>query len=822
MDLVFFTSPKKRTDIKTNLGGIMKKILLFLLILMGIGAVSAEYSYWIEDIGDGQYNIWTKINISAGETKTIYIVKQDGYSPDGSQVFEFFDNFEGQEFSEGQTITNLGTDLFGKIISVKASYGNSNDGQFYISLDGSKVVPIYLSTNGTNNVQTYDGSYHTIATNPTYPVEVEITPYDTTSCKRTVIGYESESYTGGYYSSTAAAGDLKVGSSSGYTWTVKMYEVYVRKYADQEPTVSIEQISDDTYKITISNPNDYDLVDFQIPIEGISLTSDSLLLTDTISDEKLSFRVVSTELMPHSPIILNITNISGAPQQFIINWGDGTTEINADTTTANHTYDWEDNFRITVSSLDSEENIIATNSTTVNVVYNLSEIPYKYLIKVANPTENFTNYPLRLSLNSQNFDFLISKPLGTDIYFRDTEGNIYKHFIQNYSISDQKATVVVQIPQLLPNSYAEFYLCVDRDDKDRAQYTFDTSGTDISILYTIISELSILPDEPNNITTYQMISSTTSSYQNITIVCIDEASYLQKETTGSVRFVSSDGKETFYQLDNFKKGILKVPSSNNTGLIILLTDDGVMRKIPYSTDALNSVFLPPQSAPVLLKGSDGTGWTVYNDRGAYISYVSDDSVVYLTPGQMYDFYVGDEAVKKGYMILGSGDVVYYRKDTPEVMGKIITEQIIMENNNSVKLIISAKQNATIQFSDGANDTLINGNTYTYIKPDGTEYWIYGTDGTEYKHGILSVENWGKLKEFGENYPNLAKWIGYMLIITVLLAGSYITIYIALPASVITALILIRVGWIELDLLTTSLITLIALGSFIYFFVKRNW
>ena len=416
----------------------------------------------------------------------------------------------------------------------------------------------------------------------------------------------------------------------------------------------------------------------------------------------------------------------------------------------------------------------------------------------------------------------MAKPLGTDIYFRDTEGNIYKHFIQNYSISDQKATVVVQIPQLLPNSYAEFYLCVDRDDKDRAQYTFDTSGTDISILYTIISELSILPDEPNNITTYQMISSTTSSYQNITIVCIDEASYLQKETTGSVRFVSSDGKETFYQLDNFKKGILKVPSSNNTGLIILLTDDGVMRKIPYSTDALNSVFIPPQSAPVLLKGSDGTGWTVYNDRGAYISYVSDDSVVYLTPGQMYDFYVGDEAVKKGYMILGSGDVVYYRKDTPEVMGKIITEQIIMENNNSVKLIISAKQNATIQFSDGANDTLINGNIYTYIKPDGTEYWIYGTDGTEYKHGILSVENWGKLKEFGENYPNLAKWIGYMLIITVLLAGSYITIYIALPASVITALILIRVGWIELDLLTTSIITLIALGSYIYFFVKRNW
>ena len=807
--------------------------------------------YWIDD----NLNIWTKTSIAANSSTVLYVRKQDGYSPDGDAVFELFDDFEGDSLdtgkwdisgtpaytvsdgklylssfsSSGQYLDISSKNAFGAPFVVEASvqYPKHTDGNGGLALfrdGGFTSFIVYGSAGGTGDGfglfgdvsykwgQFYDFSFK----KRRFVVD-----------ETTVVAY-TELFSNTY--SFSSSGYNKVGFRGEYL-APNLYvdHIFVRKYADQEPTVLVEQIDDTTWKITITNNNDYDLVDYQVCIP-IALPvypgfySDSWLITDTLSNATLSFEV--SELNPpHIPTTINITNVTGDVSKFIINWGDGTTEeINAETTTANHTYDWEDNFKITVSSLvDSEANILATNSTTVKVAYPLDEIPYKYLVKVANPTsQNFTNYPLEISLTDLNFDFLLAKPLGTDIYFRDSKCNIYKHFIQNYSISDQKATVVVQIPQLLPNSYAEFYLCVDRDDKDRAQYTFDTSGTDISILYTIISELSILPDEPNNITTYQMISSTTSSYQNITIVCIDEASYLQKETTGSVRFVSSDGKETFYQLDNFKKGILKVPSSNNTGLIILLTDDGVMRKIPYSTDALNSVFLPPQSAPVLLKGSDGTGWTVYNDRGAYISYVSDDSVVYLTPGQMYDFYVGDEAVKKGYMILGSGDVVYYRKDTPEVMGKIITEQIIMENNNSVKLIISAKQNATIQFSDGANDTLINGNTYTYIKPDGTEYWIYGTDGTEYKHGILSVENWGKLKEFGENYPNLAKWIGYMLIITVLLAGSYITIYIALPASVITALILIRVGWIELDLLTTSLITLIALGSFIYFFVKRNW
>ncbi|WP_292459356.1 DUF2341 domain-containing protein [Methanothermococcus sp.] len=72
----------------------MKKAILLLLLILGIGAVHAtEYPYWIEDDGNGQYYIWTKVNVSANGDTVIYIKKIDGYQPDGDKVFEFFDGF---------------------------------------------------------------------------------------------------------------------------------------------------------------------------------------------------------------------------------------------------------------------------------------------------------------------------------------------------------------------------------------------------------------------------------------------------------------------------------------------------------------------------------------------------------------------------------------------------------------------------------------------------------------------------------------------------------------------------------------------------------
>ena len=277
----------------------MKKILLFLLILMGIGAVSAEYPYWIEDIGDGQYNIWTKINISAGESKTIYVQKQDGYSPDGNTVFEFFDDFEGTELdtskwgisgtpaytvsdgklylssfsSSGQYLDISSKNAFGAPFVVEASvqYPENTDGNGGLALfrdGGFTSFIVYGSAGGTGDGfglfgdvsykwgQFYDFSFK----KRRFVVD-----------ETTVVAY-TELFSNTY--SFSNSGYNKVGFRGEYL-APNLYvdHIFVRKYADQEPTVSVEQIDDTTWKITISNPNDYDLVDFQVAVEGIPLTS---------------------------------------------------------------------------------------------------------------------------------------------------------------------------------------------------------------------------------------------------------------------------------------------------------------------------------------------------------------------------------------------------------------------------------------------------------------------------------------------------------------------------------------------------------------------
>jgi hypothetical protein len=67
--------------------------------------------YWIDD----NLNIWTKTSISANSSTVLYVRKQDGYSPDGSQVFEFFDDFD----------TDRGWTLFGSNGAKSYSIQNS-------------------------------------------------------------------------------------------------------------------------------------------------------------------------------------------------------------------------------------------------------------------------------------------------------------------------------------------------------------------------------------------------------------------------------------------------------------------------------------------------------------------------------------------------------------------------------------------------------------------------------------------------------------------------------------------------------------------------
>ncbi|WP_456416678.1 DUF2341 domain-containing protein [Methanocaldococcus sp.] len=836
----------------------MKKAILLLLLIFGIGtAYATEYSYWIEN-DSGQMWIWTKVNISANSTITLYIKKVDGYQPRPDDVFEFFDDFSSgtidttkwtnngisisttdgmpnppsaytntpRTYMYANAIPNLTEDY---IIELYAKTGDLNDFYLYCNSSGAGQM-IRLETRSGYSSGFAPTTSWTSWSNPSgiptaspnvwYHITLTIVGNNATG---TIDGVGSETYTitknGGYI------GLQSDGLSAGDYWDL----IFIRKYADEEPTVSVEQISTDTWKVTIYNPNAYDLTDFQIKINGtgiVNSVNDSLLITDTFSNATLSFKVISTELKPHIPITINISNYTGNVSKFVINWGDGTTtDLYPPETLANHTYNWENNFKIIVTSYDSQGNVLAINSTTVKVVYNISEIPYKYLIKVANPTsQNYTNYPLRISLDATNFDFLLPKPLGTDIYFRDANGTIYKHFIENYSIADQKATIWVQIPYIAPNSYAEFYLCIDKDGHDRKQYTFDTSTTSPYIIYAVIPQFNTEQNiEFGNIT---RVSSTTNNYQNCSILILDELGYFKaNKHKGTIRVINDKGEEVIYTFnEGYIGGIIQVPASTPDGLLIFQTEDGIMRKIHYNVSKINIILVPNGPfAPVLLKGGNGKKWLIYKNDGSFVTLANDESVVQLAVGGEYDFYIegNPNPVKKDYMVLGNGDVIYARFVPTYEPNLILTQQIFQ--NDTVKFTVVTDRNITIEFDyNGTKENVsVGAGTWTFIKPDGTNYTIY-VNGQIYKTGTLGGENWGLLGEFPREYPNLARWLGFGIIILVLLAGSFITIYVAVPLAIITALILIRLGWIEFDTLTSSIFILIGLASFAYFYLKRNW
>ena len=54
--------------------------------------MAAELPYWIEEF-NSHYVIWTKVDLPASSTTTIYIIKREGYSPNPEEVFLFFDDF---------------------------------------------------------------------------------------------------------------------------------------------------------------------------------------------------------------------------------------------------------------------------------------------------------------------------------------------------------------------------------------------------------------------------------------------------------------------------------------------------------------------------------------------------------------------------------------------------------------------------------------------------------------------------------------------------------------------------------------------------------
>ena len=317
-----------------------KKTLVWIFVLFSLISLgfATNYDYWIEhdESGNPQNYVWVKVdNIPASSTKTIYAIKESGFSPNGDAVFEFFDDFEGtslntskwdikentlSQYSVSNSVlsaTAKGSEVDKRLLLFsKNTYGPGNILESRASLfgDGSKLYdgvgfqvrllsvqgyPEFDDAISWENPTDGDAYLHTITQNDLEYAENTFSLPQAYRIYR--IFWESYSKVMFYYDSTLAATHttnipqhtqyivLLAGShpehSSSDIRTAYFDWVRVRKYTATEPSVTVTDMGT-YYKIDITNNEASELTGYQVAIPindlDVSSTTESIKFTDTL------------------------------------------------------------------------------------------------------------------------------------------------------------------------------------------------------------------------------------------------------------------------------------------------------------------------------------------------------------------------------------------------------------------------------------------------------------------------------------------------------------------------------------------------------------
>jgi len=836
---------------------------MFILIFISFIYVSAE-QYWIEDTGNG-YNIWTKLNLTAGET-TIYVQKTEGYSPNGDAVFEFFDDFDGAELDTTKWDSDINTYLISNsilntqspycIVSKQIFSGNIIAEMKWKDDEFSRSPSLmFLKTDRNNGVfagygewgSPYDNDFNIFTTgnyNSNFNYNVKVCsgdiPIDTTKWHKSTAKYVDGQFIATLDDDTTiqygyAMTDYYValGSPTGRTYNEEYDYIFVRKYADQEPTVSVEQIDDTNWKITITNNNDYDLTDFQIPIEGIPLISntESLLLTNTFSNENENIEIDILNASNETGFVeLRIYNYTNS-KYFIINWDDGTIDnISAETneTIVSHTYDLlhiiKPSIIPKITGYDDGGNLTTSKTVDFNLIYPFDKfletsVNY-YEIRIANPyNENITNYDLDLILTADNFDFWDTnlKPLGTNIYFRD-ENQYLKHYISYFNQATAQAEIHVNIPYIAPNSYKSIYLAFAENDVP--QYTF--TGDNRTLLYIVV------PHKQGNIPSTNndsliMKSADIANLTQIAVLFVDENSLVAGcLKSGIIQFIDDKGNRVVYTFDSPTYSIVNVSAETPNGTIVLTTSDGITRKVRYTTtEGLGNLVLVPNYNVVPLEVR-GEGEVVIKSGGWIVTTEQAPCQIPLAVGGIYDIYVDGVLQRKDYTMTQSLTIVPVSKLNADEI--IIYNDIKRKDNVSMIHTILSNKDAIITIYNDTTiiqtDTIPANEKREYIVPIGAKYKIT-VDGVEIKEGEYIERDLGLL-------ITLKEWISpkwYMIfataiVILTLLAGTYISAHVALTLAMLEILLFNYIDVFQLDPISKTVLSLLSILIVLIMWFKR--
>ncbi|MBP2029401.1 RHS repeat-associated protein [Methanohalophilus levihalophilus] len=255
-----------------------------------------ELPYYLTSATDG----FIKTNLTASKTKTVYLEKKEGYSPDGKQVFEYFDDFEDS------TIGTTGNWSLEKT-------GSFNSGQYIRVIlddtgDNTNVMDVYSHQSGSwagwyytwarKSLSLPTGDYivecdsRTLRTNPTYwktSIQVnDISKYQAAPANTNWIHYS-------YNILDSSITSLRLGQYAkqySATHSVRFDNVSIRKYASTEPSVTISDLGNGVYKAEIVST--VNLTDYQVPVNftnlSLSSTAESLYVIEkTLQTSPVTF-----------------------------------------------------------------------------------------------------------------------------------------------------------------------------------------------------------------------------------------------------------------------------------------------------------------------------------------------------------------------------------------------------------------------------------------------------------------------------------------------------------------------------------------------------
>jgi len=307
-------------------------LLAIFLLLFVTQAYATDLNYWIEDSGGTPTKVWVKVpEIPANGTATIYVRKEAGHQPNGGSVFEFFDDFEGTSLdtskwqidpnNAGFTSVSVSGGLLrvgggsdpGRVATIPQWTQAVYSAHFKASSDSGSGLLWEVAANDlkADGAWTMFGAQYSSGKKFQWydngVLSQEVRQTDMTQYHTVTYYYDAgvlqriEVDTGETYSESYTQIDdplrFNVYAASGITVYVDW--VFVRKYAEQDPTVTVTDLGD-YYQIDISNPNSTDLTDFQISIPASDLDVSSTTESLHFSDQPFSGISVSVSYSPNT------------------------------------------------------------------------------------------------------------------------------------------------------------------------------------------------------------------------------------------------------------------------------------------------------------------------------------------------------------------------------------------------------------------------------------------------------------------------------------------------------------------------------------------